>query len=424
MPGESQAPAAPDPATQGLQVYLVGGAVRDELLGVSARDRDWVVVGATAEQMAALGYRPVGKQFPVFLHPRTHEEYALARAERKIGPGYRGFEFDTAPTVSLVDDLSRRDLTINAIAREPGGRIIDPFGGRADLKRKRLRHVSPAFAEDPVRVLRVARFAARYAAAGFRVAADTEGLMRSMVAAGEVDALVAERVWHELRRALAEPTPSAFITTLKDCGALARVLPEVDALFGVPQPPEHHPEIDSGLHLLLVLDQGAAMGLGAEAMFACLTHDLGKALTPPEQWPQHHRHERLGLEPLAAMCERLNVPRAFRRLAERVCRHHLEAHRALELKPATVLKLIEAADGLRQPRMFDEFLAACEADARGRVGLERKPYPQRAYLARARDIVAAVDGSKVETAGRSGPEIAAELRRKRLDALAELRRQL
>ncbi len=405
--------------TSGLEIYLVGGAVRDELMGLDAQDRDWVAVGATAEEMTARGFRPVGKQFPVFLHPSTHEEYALARAERKVAPGYRGFEFDTSREVSLEADLARRDLTINAIARTIDGRIIDPFGGRRDLEEKILRHVSPAFAEDPVRVLRVARFAARYAGTGFSVAAETEALMGSMVAAGEVDALVAERVWHELRRALGEPTPSAFLTTLRRCGALARVLPEVDALFGVPQSPRHHPEIDTGEHLLLVLDQGAAMGLDGQTMFACLTHDLGKALTPREEWPRHHGHERLGLEPLVALCERLNVPRVYRRLAARVCRHHLKVHRAFELKAATVLELIEQADGLRQPELFEKLLAACEADARGRAGRADHAYPQREYLSGARAAVAAVDARGFQTRGRSGPQIAEALRAARLKALRE-----
>ena len=356
-----------------MKVYLVGGAVRDALLGKAVKERDWVVVGATPAELEALGYAPVGREFPVFLHPQTHEEYALARLERKVAPGYRGFVADFAPTVSLEDDLLRRDLTVNSIAQDADGTLIDPHGGRRDLDARLLRHVSPAFAEDPVRILRVARFLARFAPLGFTVAPETMDLMRGMVASGEVDALVPERVWKEMEKALAEPRPDAFITVLRDCGALARLLPEVDALFGVPQPERWHPEIDTGVHVLMALRIAAERGASAAVAFAVLVHDLGKALTPPQELPQHKGHETAGLPRVRALAERLRVPTEFRDLALLVSRFHTHVHRALELRATTVLELLESADAFRRPERFAAFLEACECDARGRTGLEQRP---------------------------------------------------
>lgn len=363
-----------------MKAYLVGGAVRDALLGRPVRERDWVVVGTTPGDMLAMGYQPVGKDFPVFLHPETREEYALARTERKTAPGYHGFVTHAAPDVTLEQDLLRRDLTINAMARDDAGALIDPHGGLQDLKARRLRHVSPAFSEDPVRILRLARFAARFAPLGFDVAEDTRVLMRDMVAAGEVDALVPERVFAELSKALEEETPSVFFEVLRDCGALARLFPELDALFGVPQPPQHHPEIDAGIHSLMVLDQAARLSPDPVIRFAALTHDLGKALTDPSRWPRHRGHERLGLSALTSLCERLKVPNAHRRLAEKVMRYHGHAHRAAELRPGTLVDLLQRLDAFRQREALESFLLACEADARGRTGFEERAYPQADWL--------------------------------------------
>ena len=363
-----------------MKAYLVGGAVRDALLGRPVRERDWVVVGTTPGDMLARGYQPVGKDFPVFLHPETREEYALARTERKTAPGYHGFVTHAAPDVTLEQDLLRRDLTINAMARDDAGALIDPHGGLQDLKARRLRHVSPAFSEDPVRILRLARFAARFAPLGFDIAEDTRVLMRDMVAAGEVDALVPERVFAELSKALEEETPSVFFEVLRDCGALARLFPELDALFGVPQPPQHHPEIDAGIHSLMVLDQAARLSPDPVIRFAALTHDLGKALTDPSRWPRHRGHERLGLSALTSLCDRLKVPNAHRRLAEKVMRYHGHAHRAAELRPGTLVDLLQRLDAFRQKEALESFLLACEADARGRTGFEERAYPQADWL--------------------------------------------
>lgn len=363
-----------------MKAYLVGGAVRDALLGRPVRERDWVVVGTTPGDMLARGYQPVGKDFPVFLHPETREEYALARTERKTAPGYHGFVTHAAPDVTLEQDLLRRDLTINAMARDDAGALIDPHGGLQDLKAKRLRHVSPAFSEDPVRILRLARFAARFALLGFDIAEDTRVLMQDMVAAGEVDALVPERVFAELSKALEEETPSVFFEVLRDCGALARLFPELDALFGVPQPPQHHPEIDAGIHSLMVLDQAARLSPDPVIRFAALTHDLGKALTDPSRWPRHRGHERLGLSALTSLCDRLKVPNAHRRLAEKVMRYHGHAHRAVELRPGTLVDLLQRLDAFRQKEALESFLLACEADARGRTGFEEQAYPQADWL--------------------------------------------
>jgi len=404
-----------------MRVYLVGGAVRDRLLGLPVRERDWVVVGALPEQLVRAGYQSVGREFPVFLHPQTHEEYALARLERKVAPGYRGFTTQFSPDVTLVDDLKRRDLTINAMAEAPDGQVIDPYGGQADLAARLLRHVSEAFVEDPVRVLRVARFAARFAGLGFRVSPETLELMRRMTAAGEVSALVPERVWQETERALGEAHPQVFFETLRSCGALAVVFPEIDALFGVPQPPRWHPEIDTGVHVMLALCQAAALGASAAVRFAVLTHDLGKALTPREHWPSHHGHEDAGVAPLEALCDRLKVPNGHRELALLAARYHTLVHRALELRPATVLTLLENCDAVRRPGRFAELLLACEADARGRAGRENEPYPQAAYLRQALAAAEAVRLGEHERHGLAGAAIGEELRRRRLAALGALR---
>ena len=404
-----------------MQVYLVGGAVRDRLLGRTVHERDWVVVGATPDELERLGYTPVGREFPVFLHPATHEEHALARLERKVGPGYRGFTTQFSPDVTLEEDLKRRDLTVNAMAQAADGQIIDPYGGQADLAARRLRHVSEAFAEDPVRILRVARFAARYAELGFRVADETLALMRRMTEAGEVAALVPERVWQETERALDEPQPQVYFEVLRACGALAVIFPEIDALYGVPQPPRWHPEVDTGVHVMLTLRYAAAHNAPATVRFAALTHDLGKARTPREHWPSHHGHEALGVPLIEALCDRLKVPNAQRELAILTARDHTLVHRALELTPATVLKLFEGCDAFRRPERFAELLLACEADARGRTGLEDRPYPQAAYLRTLLAAAAAVTLSAQDRAGLAGAAIGEEIRRRRLAAIAPLR---
>jgi len=405
------------------RVYLVGGAVRDELLGRAHGDRDYVVVGATPDDLLAEGYRPVGKDFPVFLHPDTGEEYALARTERKTGPGYHGFAFHAAPDVTLDEDLARRDLTINAMARDEAGTLVDPYRGADDLREKILRHVSSAFAEDPVRILRVARFLARYAPLGFRIADETMALMRAMVEAGEAAHLVPERVWAETRKALTEPQPSEFLRTLRGCGALAVLFPEIEALYGVPQSPQHHPEVDCGVHLELVLDQCAQLAPGDDlAGFCALTHDLGKALTPEDVLPRHIAHEHRGLKPLASLCERLKVPAEYAQLAALTCRHHLDAHRALELKPATVLMLLEAFDAFRRPERLEPFLITCTADKRGRLQHEHDAYPQADFLRAARDAARAVTAQPFLEQGLTGTAIGAAMRRARIHAIAALPR--
>ncbi|MHB1059406.1 MAG: multifunctional CCA addition/repair protein [Rhodanobacter sp.] len=408
-----------------MHIYLVGGAVRDTLLGRPVVDHDHVVVGALPEELLALGYKPVGKDFPVFLHPGTGEEYALARTERKSGLGYHGFVFQADPTITLEQDLARRDLTINAIAADEHGALTDPYGGVRDLEARVLRHVSPAFVEDPVRVLRVARFAARFAPLGFTVADETMTLMRQMVADGEVDHLVPERVWAETRKALGEPQPSAFLRVLRECGALAALFPEVDALYGVPQRAEFHPEIDTGVHVEMVLDAAAHLAPGDDLVgFCALTHDLGKALTPAAELPRHVGHEHRGVAPLRALAARLKVPTGHALLAELVCREHLNAHRAFELKPATVLKLLGALDALRRPARLDAFLAACEADKRGRLGHGGDGYPQAAYLRAARAAAAAVDAAGFVAQGLAGPAIGQAMERARTDAVAALKTNL
>jgi tRNA nucleotidyltransferase (CCA-adding enzyme) len=407
-----------------MQVYLVGGAVRDRLLGRAVKERDWVVVGATPEELERQGFIPVGRDFPVFLHPKTKEEHALARLERKVGPGYRGFATEFSPTVTLEDDLRRRDLTINAMAEDAAGNIIDPYHGRRDLEARRLRHVSAAFAEDPVRILRVARFAARYAALGFEVAEETLALMRRMVDEGEADALVAERVWTETEKALAEPNPEVFITVLRACGALRVVYPEIDALFGVPQPQQWHPEVDTGVHQLMALRAAVKLGGGVAVRFAVLMHDLGKGVTPPELLPAHHGHEDAGVALVEKLCARVRVPNQLRELAVIAARYHTHVHRALELRPETVLKTLESCDAFRRPERFADFLQACEADARGRLGFEAREYPQRAYFAQACEHAASVALTAGERTGMTGEQIGKELRKRRIAAIEELKASL
>ena len=405
-----------------MRTYLVGGAVRDKLLNRPVVDHDHVVVGAMPEELLALGYKPVGKDFPVFLHPKTGEEHALARTERKTGRGYHGFVFQADATVTLEQDLARRDLTINAIAQDERGALTDPYHGMRDIEARVLRHVSPAFVEDPVRVLRVARFAARFAPLGFTVAAETMTLMRQMVRDGEVDHLVPERVWAETRKALGEPQPSAFLRVLRECGALAVLFPEIDALYGVPQRAEFHPEIDTGVHLEMVLDAAARIAPGDDLVgFCALTHDLGKALTPAGELPRHVGHEHRGVAPLRALVARLKVPAEHATLAELVCREHLNAHRVFELKPATVLKLLGALDALRRPARLDSFLAACEADKLGRLGHERDGYPQAAYLREARAAATKVDAVAFVAQGLAGPAIGAAMEAARINAIAALK---
>jgi tRNA nucleotidyltransferase (CCA-adding enzyme) len=404
-----------------MQVYLVGGAVRDGLLGLPVKERDWVVVGGTREELLRLRYREVGRDFPVFLHPESHEEYALARLERKTAPGYRGFEFRFGPEVTLEEDLARRDLTINAIAQAPDGSLIDPYGGRRDLDTRVLRHVSDAFVEDPVRVLRVARFAARFAPLGFRVAPETSALMRAIVARHEIDALVPERVWQETEKALREPRAAEFFAVLRDCDALRVVFPEIDALFGVPQPPQWHPEIDTGVHTLMVLEQACLLCAEPQIRFAALVHDLGKATTPRDQWPRHPGHEERSVALIETLADRLRLPADYRELAGIVARFHGNVHRAQELRPATILELFERADAFRRPERFAQALLACEADARGRTGFERREYPQRTYLTAVREAAAAVRPRASELASGDGNRIATGLRRDRLAAIAACR---
>ncbi|NYZ61503.1 multifunctional CCA addition/repair protein [Luteimonas deserti] len=405
-----------------MEIYLVGGAVRDRLLGLPAGDRDHVVVGETQASMEAAGFRAIGRDFPVFLHPGTGEEYALARTERKSGRGYRGFVVDADPSVTLEQDLARRDFTINAIAEAPDGRLVDPYGGARDLESRVLRHVGPAFSEDPLRVLRAARFMARFAPLGFTVADDTLALMRGMVEAGELDALTPERVWQELVRALGARQPSAFLRTLRDCGALAVILPEVDALYGVPQRAEFHPEVDTGVHQELVSDMAARLAPGDALIgFAALTHDLGKALTPAHRLPRHVGHEHAGLAPLDALCGRLKVPAAHRELAVVCCREHLNVHRIAELRDATLHDLIARCDGFRKPARIDQLALVCECDKRGRLGSAEVDYPQGETLRRARDAAIAVNARDLAAGGLSGPAIGAALRKARIEAIAASR---
>jgi len=400
-----------------MKIYLVGGAVRDQLLNYPVKEKDWVVVGATVEEMLALNYQQVGKDFPVFLHPLTKDEHALARTERNTGPGYKGFEVHASPEVTLEEDLIRRDLTINAIAKDEDGNIIDPYNGRADLEQKLLRHVSPAFSEDPVRILRVARFAARYAHLGFKVADETRELMQKMVSNGEADALVAERVWQEFHKALTERSPQVFIEVLKNCNALKTILPEIDALFGVPQPEIHHPEIDTGIHTLMVLQQAGLLTTNPATRFAALCHDLGKALTPKENWPSHYGHEAKGKQPVQQLCKRLRIPNEYRELALITAEFHLHVHRALEIKNTTLLNTLEKLDGIRKPQRYEQFLIACTADIRGRTGYENAPYPQADYYRQALEIIKGIDIQPLKDAGLEGKEMATAIHTARLSAL-------
>jgi tRNA nucleotidyltransferase (CCA-adding enzyme) len=378
-----------------MKTYLVGGSVRDEILGLPVQDHDYVVVGSTPEEMLRLGYRPVGKDFPVFLHPESHEQYALARTERKVSRGYKGFEVYASPEVTLQEDLARRDLTINAIAKDQNGVIIDPFGGIADLEAGVLRHISPAFNEDPVRVLRTARFAARF---GFHIAPETLALMNEMVHNGEIDALVPERVWQEFARGLMEEKPSRMFYALRECNALIRIMPEVDALFGVPQPVKYHPEVDTGVHVMIVIDHAASKNYSLPVRFAALTHDLGKGTTPPEEWPHHYGHEARSARLVQGLCERIRVPNEARDLALLVARYHGDVHRALELRPSTIARILQGVDAYRKPERFEEFLQACSCDFHGRPGYAEKSYPQAQRLSEALLAARSVDAGAIAAA--------------------------
>lgn len=399
-----------------MKVYAVGGSVRDELLGMKVRDQDYVVVGSTPEEMERLGFKPVGSDFPVFLHPETREEYALARTERKSGRGYRGFNINASPDVTLEQDLGRRDLTINAIARDEDGRIIDPFDGAADLRKGILRHVGPAFVEDPVRVLRTARFAARF---GFEVATETRELMQRMAANGEVDHLVAERVWQEISSGLMEAKPSRMFEVLRECHALERILPELDALYGVPQPEQHHPEIDTGVHVMMVIDYAAKHEYSLAVRFAALTHDLGKGLTPRRLWPAHHGHEQKSVELVESLCTRLRVPGHCRDVARFTARFHGDIGRAFELRPATILKLLNAVDVFRKPDRFDEILQAAECDFRGRTGYENTAFPQASLLKQASEAARGVDAGAIAAVLDDPARIRAQVDAARLVAVRE-----
>ncbi len=402
-----------------MKAYRVGGCVRDRLLGLPVQDVDWVVTGATVDEMEAAGYKPVGRDFPVFLHPDSKHEYALARSERKTGSGYRGFEVSFEPDTTIEQDLERRDLTINAMAETEDGTIIDPYGGQSDLEARLLRHVSPAFVEDPVRVLRVARFAARLHHLGFRVADETRELIRRIGESGELEALVPERVWQELSRALDEADPDVFFTTLRDCGVLARLFPEIDALFGVPQTAKYHPEIDTGVHLMMALKQSALLGFDNETRFAVMMHDLGKATTPADILPGHRGHEYRGKDLVAAFCRRWRVPRAYRELALITTEYHTLVHRAFELRPQTLLKILLRADCLRKPERFQKMLDACLADVRGRTGFEDREYPQAEYFARLVARLREADFSELRGQGLEGKALGDAIRKERLRIITE-----
>ena len=397
-----------------MKIYLVGGAVRDSLLGLEIKDRDWVVVGATPQDLQAQGFKRVGKSFPVFLHPVTNEEYALARTERKTGRGYTGFSFDTSSEVTLEEDLQRRDLTINAIAQDDSGNIFDPYGGQRDLRAGILRHVSDAFVEDPLRVLRTCRFAARF---NFSIAPETMALLRDIVAGGELAELPAERVWLECHTALDEDNPQVFIRTMRDCGALDAILPEVDCLFGVPQPARHHPEIDTGEHICLALKQAAAMRANTAVRFAVLVHDVGKGITPESMLPKHRGHEQAGVALVEAICERLRVPKEFRELAVTVTRHHLQIHRAREMRAAKLLKLLEALDALRRPQRLLDILSACEADATGRAGMQHNTYASTDYIVGAAQAVRQVSAKTLKETVAPDEDFVSILRQERIAAL-------
>ena len=401
-----------------MKIYQVGGAVRDKLLKRSVKDRDWVVTGSTPEEMVASGYKPVGKDFPVFLHPETHEEYALARTEKKSGKGYKGFVFHTSPEITIEEDLARRDLTINAIAEDEDGKLIDPFGGSNDLEQGLLKHVSPAFIEDPLRVLRVARFAARF---GFRVADETMQLMQEISTSGELEVLVPERVWGEMDKALSEKYPARFILVLRACHALQVLFPEIDRLFGVPQPQKHHPEIDTGLHTIMVLNQASRLTDDPQIRFAALLHDLGKGTTPDKEWPKHNGHETRGAKLVDKLCKRYKIPNAYRELAILVARYHLDCHRVQELRPETLLRKLEALDAFRRSQRFEQFLIACEADARGRAGFEDRAYPQKDYFCKALALANNIGVSALVNQGLKGEAIAHAIKSERISALKRLK---
>jgi tRNA nucleotidyltransferase (CCA-adding enzyme) len=403
-----------------MKIYLIGGAVRDALLGLPVKERDWVVVGATPDELLARGYKSVGKDFPVFLHPETHEEYALARTERKTAPGYHGFQLHASPKVSLVEDLARRDLTINAIAQDEKGHLIDPYRGLQDLKSRKLRHVSAAFVEDPVRILRVARLAARFVRLGFRVAPETMALMKTMVRDGEVDALVSERVWSETVKALGEPNPEQFIKVLRECGALSRLFPEIDRLFGVPQTACHHPEIDTGVHILMCLEQAVRLQADTIVRFAVLVHDLGKGTTPQEEWPRHIGHEVRGVSLVQEFCERLRIPKAYRELSIVVAQYHTHCHQAMQLRPSTLLKTLHGIDAFRRPERFEQFLLACEVDARGRKGLEDRDYPQAERMRIACQAARAFPVQLLIQQGIKGAALKLAIREARLRAITKV----
>jgi len=400
-----------------MEIYLVGGAVRDKLLNRPVNEQDWVVVGSKPEELEAQGYRKVGKSFPVFLHPETKEEYALARTETKTGPGYHGFEVYAGTDVTLEDDLKRRDLTINAIAEDADGQLIDPYNGQADIDARILRHVSQAFREDPLRVLRIARFAARFHELGFRIAPETMELMREMTASGEISTLVPERVWKETEKALAERHPDVYLQTLRECGALAVIFPEIDKLFGVPQPEQWHPEIDTGVHTLMVMRMAARLSDSLAVRFAAMVHDLGKGTTDPKYWPRHHDHEKRGLPLIEGLCDRLAVPNRCRDLALHVGGYHTLCHRAMELRPDTMLRMFEATDAFRRQERFEEFLLACEADARGRTGLEERAYPEAELLRTALTAASNIDNAAIHKLGVTGPAFGEALRAARLSAI-------
>lgn len=404
-----------------MDIFLVGGAVRDKLLDITVRERDWVVVGGTADELLEQGYRKVGKNFPVFLHPDSGEEYALARTETKTAPGHHGFDVYAGEDVTLEQDLQRRDLTVNAIAQNTDGTLVDPWNGVQDLQNRVLRHVSDAFSEDPLRVLRVARFSARFHNLGFRIAPETQQLMRDMSASGELDALVPERVWQETEKALLTSRPDVYFSTLRDCGALQAVFPEVDRLFGIPQPEKWHPEIDTGVHVLLVMQQAAALSNSVAVRFAGLVHDLGKGTTDPKYWPSHRGHEKRGQKLIEALCDRLAVPNQCRDLALHVARFHTDIHRAGLLRPDTVLKILEATDAFRRPERFEEFLLTCEADARGRTGLEDRPYVQADKFRSAFAAAMAVDKKAIQDSGVQGEAFGEALRASRISAIDALK---
>lgn len=400
-----------------MQTYLVGGAVRDKLLEIPVKDRDWVVVGATPEEMLEQDFKPVGKDFPVFLHPETKEEYALARTERKSGKGYKGFTFHTSPDVTLEDDLQRRDLTVNAIAEDEHGNLIDPYGGIADLKEKMLRHVSPAFVEDPLRVLRIARFAASL---GFKIAPETMALLKDISESDELEALVPERVWTELEKALSGKYPARFILVLRSCNAIEKLFPEIEALFGVPQTEEYHPEIDTGLHTIMSLNQSTRLSDDPMIRFAVLVHDLGKATTPKDKLPSHHGHEERGAKIIDKLCKRYRIPNKYRELAINVSRFHLDCHRIQEMKPETVLKKLEQLDAFRRPERFEQFLTACEADARGRAGFEDREYPQAEYFQSALKAANEVNSNTLQAKGFDGKALGQAIKHQQVENIKRM----